>query len=178
MAPLRAASGEVEPGASTVSALDELYRAARAEFDADPAFADRARVRVVALQAGDEATLASWREIVDESELTFRQIYERLGVLLEPGDSAGESFYNPWLAEVVDELLAAGVAVHSDGAVVVESRRSRPRTGSRPCSWCRSATAATATTPRTSPRCATASATSRPTGSSTSSTRGRRCTSG
>jgi arginyl-tRNA synthetase len=107
--------------ASTVSALDDLYRAARAQFDADPAFADRARTRVVALQAGDEATLASWREIVEESELTFRAIYRRLGVLLEPGDNAGESIYNPWLPEVVDELLAAGVAVRSEGAVVVES---------------------------------------------------------
>src|SRR6185436_2481611 len=112
---------QVQPGASTVSALDGLYRVARAEFDADEAFADRSRARVVALQAGDEATLARWREIVDESEIAFRQIYGRLGVLLEPGDSAGESFYNQWLAEVVDELLAAGVATHSDGAVVVES---------------------------------------------------------
>ena len=42
-------------------------------------------------------------------------------MLLEPGDSAGESFYNQWLPEVVEELLAAGVATHSDGAVVVES---------------------------------------------------------
>jgi arginyl-tRNA synthetase len=67
-------SGEVEPGASTVSALDGLYRVARAEFDADEAFADRSRARVVALQAGDEATLARWREIVDESEIAFRQI--------------------------------------------------------------------------------------------------------
>ena len=107
--------------ASTVSALDDLYRAARAEFDADPEFAERARTRVVALQAGDEATLASWREIVEESELTFRAIYRRLGVLLEPGDSAGESSYNAWLPEVVDEMLAAGVAVPSEGAVVVES---------------------------------------------------------
>ena len=112
--------GDVAAG-STVSALDDLYRAARARFDDDPEFADRARARVVALQAGDEATLASWREIVDESELTFSEIYRRLGVLLEPGDSAGESFYNPWLPEVVDELLAAGVAVRSEGAVVVES---------------------------------------------------------
>ena len=114
-------SGEVEPGASTVSALDGLYRVARAEFDADEAFADRSRARVVALQAGDEATLGRWREIVDESEIAFRQIYGRLGVLLEPGDSAGESVYNQWLPEVVEELLAAGVAKHSDGAVVVES---------------------------------------------------------
>ena len=53
------AAGEVEPGASTVSALDGLYRVARAEFDADEAFADRSRARVVALQAGDEATVAA-----------------------------------------------------------------------------------------------------------------------
>ena len=58
---------------------------------------------------------------MDESELAFREIYGRLGVLLEPGDSAGESFYNQWLPEVVEELLAAGVATYSDGAVVVES---------------------------------------------------------
>jgi arginyl-tRNA synthetase len=112
---------QVDAGASTVSALDGLYRVARAEFDADEAFAERSRARVVALQAGDEATVARWREIVDESELAFREIYGRLGVLLEPGDSAGESIYNQWLPEVVDELLAAGVAVRSDGAVVVES---------------------------------------------------------
>jgi arginyl-tRNA synthetase len=112
---------QVAPGASTVSALDGLYRVARTEFEADPAFADRARARVVALQAGDEATVSRWREIVDESEIAFRQIYDRLGVLLEPDDSAGESFYNQWLPEVVDELLAAGVATQSDGAVVVES---------------------------------------------------------
>ena len=99
-------SGDVDPGASTVSALDGLYRVARAEFEAEPAFADRARARVVALQAGDEATVARWREIVDESELAFREIYGRLGVLLEPGDSAGESVYNQWLPEVVDELSA------------------------------------------------------------------------
>jgi arginyl-tRNA synthetase len=108
-------------GGSTVSALDGLYRVARVEFEADPAFADRARARVVALQAGDEATLARWREIVDESELAFREIYQRLGVQLEPADSVGESFYNQWLPEVVEELLEAGVAKHSDGAVVVES---------------------------------------------------------
>jgi arginyl-tRNA synthetase len=114
-------SGEVDLGASTVSALDALYREARVQFDADAAFGDRARARVVALQSGDEATLRRWREIVEESELAFRQIYDRLGVLLEPDDSAGESIYNRWLPEVVDELLAANVATVSDGAVVVES---------------------------------------------------------
>jgi arginyl-tRNA synthetase len=73
-------------------------------------FADRARARVIALQAGDEATVARWRDIVTESELAFREIYDRLGVLLEPEDSAGESFYNSWLPDIVQELTATGIA--------------------------------------------------------------------
>jgi arginyl-tRNA synthetase len=112
---------QLTEGTSTVSALDNLYRAARAAFDADPAFADRARARVVALQAGDEATIARWREIVAESEFAFREIYHRLDVLLEPGDSDGESGYNLLLPDVADELTASGIAVESDGALVMFS---------------------------------------------------------
>ncbi len=112
---------QLTEGASTVSALDNLYRAARAAFAADPSFAERARARVVALQAGDEATITRWREIVAESEFAFREIYHRLGVLLEPEDSDGESFYNFMLPEVIDELTTTGIAVKSDGALVVFS---------------------------------------------------------
>ncbi len=59
------------------------------QFDADPEFVERARARVVALQAGDEATLATWRELVAESQQAFQAIYGRLGVLLTPEDAAG-----------------------------------------------------------------------------------------
>jgi arginyl-tRNA synthetase len=113
---------ELGAGISTVSALDDLYRAARAAFDADPAFAERARARVVALQAGDPDTIVCWKEIVAESEFAFWQIYRRLGVLLEPEDSDGESFYNSMLPDVVDELIADGIAVESDGALVMFSK--------------------------------------------------------
>ncbi|MFD0206205.1 arginine--tRNA ligase [Saccharothrix carnea] len=106
---------------SAVSALDTLYRSARAEFDADPEFADRARARVVALQSGDPATVAVWQDIVAESERSFRAIYDRLNVLLTPEDSVGESFYNPLLGDTVDELVAAGLAVESEGALVFYS---------------------------------------------------------
>ena len=112
---------QLDGDTSTVSALGDLYRAARKVFDADPAFADRARARVVTLQAGDPATMASWREIVTESELSFLDIYQRLNVGLTPGHSAGESFYNPWLAEINAELTEKGIAVESDGALVVPS---------------------------------------------------------
>lgn len=101
------------------SVLDDLYRAARAEFDADEAFKERAQQRVVALQAGDEETVAAWREIVHESETAFQQIYDRLGVLLNHDDLAGESRYNPLLDDVVEELWRAGIVEESEGALVV-----------------------------------------------------------
>ncbi len=114
---------ELDDETSSVSALDSLYKAARAQFDADSGFADRARNRVVALQAGDPDTVARWREIVAESEKAFGAIYDRLGVLLTPDDYAGESFYNDQLADTVTELVDKGVAVDSEGAIVVLSEQ-------------------------------------------------------
>lgn len=112
---------ELEPGMSAVSALDGLYKTARAAFDADPDFANRSRNRVVALQSGDLDTITRWQEIVTESEKAFRDIYDRLGVLLTPEDSVGESFYNHLLANVVAELNESRLVVESDGALVMFS---------------------------------------------------------
>ncbi|WP_420113828.1 arginine--tRNA ligase [Pseudactinotalea sp.] len=112
---------------STVSALDDLYRKARKEFDGDPAFADRARRRVVALQAGDEDTLVVWKDIVAESEYAFDEVYRRLGVRISSADSAGESTYNAVLGSVAKELEDAGVAVVSDGALAVLSEEVKGR---------------------------------------------------
>jgi arginyl-tRNA synthetase len=96
-----------------------FYQAARAKFDADPAFADRSRQRVVQLQAGDEQALRLWRLIVDDSMEYLRAIYDRLDITLTDADMAPESFYNPMLADVCAELAALGVAVISDGALCV-----------------------------------------------------------
>src|SRR5262249_40059267 len=80
------------------------YRAARMRFDADAAFAERARRRVVLLQGGDAATLALWHRLVDASMDHFSALYERLGVTLRPEDTAGESRYNDALPTVVAAL--------------------------------------------------------------------------
>ena len=101
----------------SVGDLTTFYQAARVKFDSDTAFADRARSRVVQLQAGDEATLRSWRLLFDASKGYFNAVYDRLHVLLTDDDIAAESFYNPWLAEVADELEAAGLARIDDGAL-------------------------------------------------------------
>lgn len=103
---------------SAVSALNALYQKARGVFDSDPGFADRARARVVALQAGDAETLAVWEEIRDESQGAFAAVYERLGLSLTLEHTAGESFYNDRLADVTAALVELGVVVESDGALV------------------------------------------------------------
>ena len=105
--------------ADRVTALDALYRAARARFRSDPGFVERSRLRVVALQAGEEPTLSVWRELVEVSTAAFQQLYDRLGVRLTPQDADPESARNPVLAEIVETLVAAGIAVESQGALCV-----------------------------------------------------------
>jgi arginyl-tRNA synthetase len=97
--------------------INAFYQAAKAKFDADPAFAERSRRRVVALQAGDPETLRLWGMLVADTKQYYNSVYARLGVTLTDADQAPESFYNPMLADVCDELQAAGVAVISDGAL-------------------------------------------------------------
>jgi arginyl-tRNA synthetase len=102
-----------------VRELGAFYRAARAKFDGDPAFADRARRRVVLLQSGDAETLALWQRLVDISVEHFTALYQTLGVTMSPADAAGESTYNALLPGVVDELVAKGIARESEGAMCV-----------------------------------------------------------
>jgi len=99
--------------------LNAFYREARAKFDQSPAFAERSRARVVALQAGDPATLALWRRFVDASRRHFAAIYARLGVTLTDADICGESFFNERLPAVAAELEQSGLGRISDGALCV-----------------------------------------------------------
>jgi arginyl-tRNA synthetase len=96
-----------------------FYQAARRRFDADAGFADRARKRVVDLQGGDPGTLRLWQDIVDLSMDYLHRIYGRLLVTLADADIKGESFYNDLLASTVAKLEDEGLAVYSDGALVV-----------------------------------------------------------
>jgi arginyl-tRNA synthetase len=99
--------------------VNTFYQEARRRFDDDPAFADRARKRVVLLQGGDDATLALWQRFVDASKRYLAVVYDKLGVTLQESDIAGESLYNPMLAEVVDALARKGLATESEGALCV-----------------------------------------------------------
>jgi arginyl-tRNA synthetase len=110
---------EGETGTEAIARLTTLYQRARAVFEADPRFVQRARRRVVDLQAGDPQTLAAWQELVDESKVYFNDVYQRLDVLLTDDDAVGEIFYNPMLRETAEDLQQRAVAVRSDGGLCV-----------------------------------------------------------
>ncbi|WP_432926764.1 arginine--tRNA ligase [Microbispora sp. CA-135349] len=96
-----------------------FYQEARHKFDTDKEFEERSRRRVPLLQGGDPPTLRLWHEFIEYTKRYFNKVYRTLGVTLTDDDIAGESMYNPMLADVCDELERTGVAEISEGALCV-----------------------------------------------------------
>jgi arginyl-tRNA synthetase len=101
----------------SIGDLNGFYQEARKKFDAETDFANRARRRVVLLQGGHQQTLELWRLLVAESAKHFEQVYQLLGVQLTPDDVYGESFYNPFLTDLVRQLSAKRLVKVSNGAI-------------------------------------------------------------
>jgi arginyl-tRNA synthetase len=109
--------------------MERIYKAISGQCDPekpgfDPATLDRARAELVKLQAGDTENLAIWREMIAHSQAQFESIYGRLGVKFD--HTLGESFYQPRLQALVDELMQRGIAVESRGAKAILSDATLP----------------------------------------------------
>ena len=107
-----------------IAELERLYKIINAECDANPLRLEEAKSELVKLQAGDAENTAIWKEMIALSQKQFDAIYGRLGVKFD--HALGESFYNPWLGEVVNDLLQRGIARESEGAVGVFSDSALP----------------------------------------------------
>jgi arginyl-tRNA synthetase len=99
--------------AADLPALMRWYQASKKRFDEDAAFKKEAQLQVVKLQGGDEAALAIWHMICDISRKAFHAIYDILDVKLI---ERGESFYNPYLSDVVADLEKRHMVTLSNGA--------------------------------------------------------------
>lgn len=97
--------------------LASFYRKAKQRFDEDTEFQANARQSVVDLQAGDEETLKAWRLVCDLSNRTNQTIFELMGLC--DLTIRGESFYNPYLADVLTALDEQGLLVEDQGAQCV-----------------------------------------------------------
>jgi arginyl-tRNA synthetase len=113
---------EVYPEAlTTANALDigdlvSFYRKAKQRFDEDEVFQETARQEVVRLQAGATDTLHAWKLLCEQSRREFQVIYDLLNVQVT---ERGESFYNPLLPTVVEDLQSSGLLEENQGAKVV-----------------------------------------------------------
>ena len=106
---------------TTANALDigdlvTLYKKAKVRFDEDEEFKQTARQEVVKLQGGAEDSLHAWQLLCDQSRKEFQVIYDLLDIKLE---ERGESFYNPFLEDIVSDLKEAGLLEKSEGAMCV-----------------------------------------------------------
>jgi len=107
-----------------IGEMERLYKTVNAASEADPAMLEQARQELVKLQRGDPENLGIWREMIELSQAQFDAIYSRLGIQFD--HTLGESFYNPKLHAIVQELRDKGIARESDGAICVFSDGSLP----------------------------------------------------
>ncbi|HWA98093.1 MAG TPA: arginine--tRNA ligase [Pirellulales bacterium] len=103
--------------ASAVDELGRLYRTVNRLADEDEQIAAAALQETVKLHAGDPENVRLWQEFMPPCLEAIDQIYRRLGVTFDV--TLGESFYHARLGEIVDDLVARGLAVESDGALCV-----------------------------------------------------------
>ena len=99
--------------------LEDFYREAKKRFDDEAGFADKSRDYVVKLQSGDAHCQKLWQLFIDTSIKHSDDVYKTLKVTLGHEHIKPESAYNSMLQPIVDSLKQQGLAVESEGALVV-----------------------------------------------------------
>ncbi len=93
--------------------LVDFYRKAKKHFDEDIHFQNQSREEVVKLQQGNPESIKAWKLLCDQSRIAFQKIYSRLDIEIH---ERGESFYNAYLQQIVDDLQDLNLIVTDDGA--------------------------------------------------------------
>jgi len=88
---------------------------------ADDAVMRACQQETAKLHAGDVENVVLWRRFMPACLEMLRPIYDRLDVHID--HALGESFYNPMLPGVVEDMLAKGIAAESQGAVVIPNAK-------------------------------------------------------
>ncbi|ALZ76207.1 arginine--tRNA ligase [Rheinheimera sp. F8] len=109
----------VDLEAVALADLEDFYREAKKRFDDEVGFADKSRDYVVKLQGGDAHCQKLWQLFIDTSVKHSEEVYRTLNVTLGHDHIKPESAYNPMLQPIVDDLMARGIAVEDQGALVV-----------------------------------------------------------
>lgn len=98
---------------ATLADLMHWYRESKKRFDEDESFKKTSQLKVVDLQQGDAKALKAWKIICEISGRAYQEIYDLLDVKI---NTRGESFYNPYLKQTIDDLTQKGLVTESEGA--------------------------------------------------------------
>lgn len=82
-----------------------------------PDIVTASREETAKLHAGDAENQRLWDEFMPKCLDALQGVYEKLGIKFDK--TLGESFYNPFLADVVESLKSKGMARDSEGAACV-----------------------------------------------------------
>jgi arginyl-tRNA synthetase len=102
----------------TLADLEAIYPAVAARAESDPVVLEEVRRMTLDLQLGRPGYRSLWGHVARISIDDMRADFGRLGVTFDQW--FGESRYQERLAPLVAELVAKGVAIVSDGAIVIE----------------------------------------------------------
>ena len=83
------------------------------QADAYPNIAVESRNETAGLHSGDEKNRKLWERFLPDCLQVMQSVYDRLGISFDL--TLGESFYQPMLAGVVEDLSAKGIAADSEG---------------------------------------------------------------
>src|SRR5262249_17575042 len=83
---------------------------------------EECRKETAKLHSGDADNVALWKEFMPHCLEALHAVYRRPGVL-PFDDEQGESFYQPMLPAVVEDMLAKRLASESRGAVVIPNTK-------------------------------------------------------
>ena len=102
----------------TISELEDIYPAASAKSKVDAAFRERAQQATFKLQSGYAPFYAIWKHIMNVSLKDLKKNYGNLNVSFDLWK--GESYAQPYIPGLIEDLQKKGLAYESDGALVVD----------------------------------------------------------
>ena len=115
----------------TISQLEEIYPAASGKSKVDEAFKERAQEATFKLQSGYAPYRAIWNHIMAVSLKDLKKNYSNLNVEFDLWK--GESDAQPYIPDMIQDLIDRGFAYESQGALVVDIAEEKDTKELPPC---------------------------------------------
>lgn len=115
----------------TITELEEIYPCANARAKEDENFKERAHQATLKLQSGYTPYTAIWKHIMNISVEDLKKNYGKLNVDFDVWK--GESDAQPYIPELINDLVNKNLAYESQGALVVDIAKEDDKKEFPPC---------------------------------------------